>query len=268
MNYDPPPGAIRLILHMEGTATQEEMNANVTATLARGYVRLNDYLGRYSGTVSICGSGPSLESTLHELHDDILAINGAIGVLLAHDFIPKWAMIWDASPLCEAFAIPHPDVTYLIGARCHESVFRRLQGCKVIVWHAGGDHNIMELMKERQITDAIVNGGSAGVTRALYLAFALGYRDLHVFGADSCYSDDGKTHATGASVVPEKSMSVFLGGKNFRTTPEWCAQVEEIKMIYPNFRALGAPITAHGTGMLPWACHLMSEESQPLEATQ
>ena len=267
MNYEPPPGCIPLMLHMEGCATQEEMNVNVTATLARGYVRLNEYLGRYSGTVSICGAGPSLDQSLAELTGDIFAINSSLGVLLEHNFIPKWAMIWDASPLCEAFAIPHPDVTYLIGARCHESVFKRLQDCKVIVWQAGGDHNIMELLRERQVTDAIVNGGSAGVTRALYLAFALGYRDLHVFGADSCYSDDGRTHVRG-SLVPEKSIHILLGGKWFHTTPEWCAQIEEIKLIYPNFKALGAPITAHGTGMLPWACELMSQPTQPLEAVQ
>lgn len=257
---------IPLKLYMEGTATEAEMNANVTATLARGYVRLNEYLGTMTGSVSICGSGPSLEETLQELTGDVLAINGSLKFLLDHGVVPRWAMIWDASPLCEAFAVPHHEVTYLIGARCHESVFKRLQGCKVIVWHAGGDHNIHQFMLEKQIHEPMVNGGSAGVTRAIYLAFALGYRDLHLFGADSSYSDDGRTHVAG-SLVPEKFMQVMMAEKWFNTTPEWCAQVEEIKVIYPNFTRpeMGARITAHGKGLLPWACQLMSN-SQPLEA--
>lgn len=262
----PPEGYIALNLYMEACATQEEMNANVLASLERGYTRINEYLGQFSGTVSIVGAGPSLADTYGELQGDILAINSAIGYLLERGIAPRWAMIWDASPLCQHFAVPDERITYLIGARCHPSVFERLAGQRIIAWHAGGDHNIAELLEQRGVQEPLINGGSAGVTRALYLAYALGYRDLHLHGADSSYSGD-QTHIKG-SLVPEKSITVWLAGQQFRSTPEWCAQVEELKSIWPVFHSsyYGARITVHGTGLFPHAAACLSHNSLPLEA--
>lgn len=255
-----------LKLNMHGCATESEMNANVTASLSRGYAPINDLLckeyggrGVFHGTVSICGAAPSLRDTYLELEGAIMACNSALGFLLGKGIVPKFAMIWDASPLCETFAIPHPDVTYLIGARCHESVFKRLHGCKVIAWHAGGDHNIYEFLRQNDVREPLINGGSAAVTRAMYLAYAMGFRNIHLFGADSSYKDDD-THVNG-SLVPEKDIRVHVGAHEghpvFRTTPEFCAQVEEFKIIYPNFLAMGCNIQVHGTGMLPYVYHTM-----------
>lgn len=253
---------VPLLLHMEGCATQEEMNDNVTKTIERGYVRFNEYLTSCSGRVSLCGAGPSLKKHYKEITGDVLAVNSAIGFLLDHGVIPKFGMIWDAAEICEHFAVHHPEVTYLIGARCHPKVFERLKDCKVIVWHAAGDHNISEFMAQKGLEEPLINGGSAGVTRGLYLAVALGYREIEVYGADSSYSEEGETHIRG-SLVPEKNIHIHVGNhdghKVFRTTPEWCAQVEEFKMIYPYFRQMDIHIRVHGEGMLPHVYKVMAE---------
>ena len=258
---------VPLLLHMEGCATEEEMNGNVQATLDRGYTRLNEYLDAYEGTISIVGAAPSIQETYTELKGDILACNSALGFLLEKGIVPKFQMLWDASPLVEGFAIPHKEITYFVAARCHPSVFEKLKNCKVVVWFAGGDHNITQFLQSKNINEPMVNGGSAAVTRSLYLACALGYRDFHVFGADSSYSDDGKTHVNG-SVVPEKDMKIWVGNhsgnKSFRTTPEWCAQVEEFKAIYPHFHNhLGANITVYGDGLLPHVARILETHKVP-----
>lgn len=252
-----------LTLHMIGCATAEEMNANVDATRARGYTGIIDLLDKAGmGDVSIVGSGPSLRETWQDLKGDVFAINQAIGFLLDKGVVPKWAMLWDAAEIVEQFAVPHPDITYLVAARCHPSVFERLKDCKVRVWFAGGDHNINEYMIKHELDDPLVNGGSAGVTRGLYLATCLGYRHLHVFGADASYSADGATHVK-ASLVPEKDFHVWIGngeGKRlFRTTPEWCSQVNEFRDIFhlfshPNY---AVKIDVYGDGMLPHMWRLM-----------
>ena len=250
---NPSAPLLPLLLTIEGCATQEEMNANVTATMARGYTRINEFLSTCSGTCSIVGSGPTIKETYKELKGEVIAINSATRFLLENGVVPRWAMIWDASPLCESFAIPHPDITYLVGARCHPSVFEKLSACKVVVWHAGGDHNIADFLAEHNILEPMINGGSAGVTRAMYLACALGYRDLHLFGADSSYAEDGNTHVAG-SLVPEKDMRVWIGNgplsRAFRTTPEWCAQLEEYKLIYPLFKSIGLTMEVYGESMM------------------
>lgn len=262
-----PPSLQPLHLLMESCASQEEMNANVTATLARGYESIKPHLDKYKGEMSICGAGPSLRQTYKELTGDVMACNSAIGFLLDQGIVPKWAMIWDAHPICEKFAVPHPDVTYLIGARCHPGVFERLADCRVVVWYAAGDHNIAQYMEDNQICEPMVNGGSAAVTRGLYLAFALGYRKFHVHGADSSYSSDGMTHIRG-SLVPEKDMKVWVNHRWFRTTPEWAAQVEEYKALYPYFRFLGADVVAHGDGMLQHVHWRMVDNERKLMETQ
>ena len=250
----------RLGLAMEGCATEQEMNANFFATLDRGYQPINPLLGVSSGICSVVGAGPSIEETHTELQGDVLAINSAIGYLLGKGITPKWAMIWDAAEVCQNFAIPHPDITYLIASRCHPAVFKRLEGCRVVVWHAAGDNNILEILQRPEVIakqpchEPLINGGTAGVTRAIFLATALGYTDVHIYGADSCYSESGKTHATG-SLVPEKDVEVALGNNPpifFRTTPEWCAQVEEYRAIFTILTCCGPGIKldVHGYGML------------------
>lgn len=235
---------VRLALSMTSCITDKEMHENFYATLERGFTPINEYLGAFSGACSIVGSGPTIKETHKELVGDVIAINSAISFLLDQGIVPKFGVLWDGTEIIEKFARPHPDITYLVASRCHPKVFERLKGCKVVVWHAGGDHDIFEVMckpevvEKLKIPQPLICGGSAGVTRTLYVASVLGYTDIHLFGADSCYSPDGDTHIRG-SLVPEKDILVSLGDGTagapamwFRTTPEWCAQVNEYRSIY------------------------------------
>lgn len=248
---------------MESCITENEMHAHFHATLARGFVPINSHLGAYSGTCSIVGSAPSIRETHKELKGDVIAINSAISYLLDQGIVPKFGVLWDGTQVVEKFARPHPSITYLVASRCHPDVFERLKDCNVVVWHAGGDHNIVEVMQREDvqrkmgIPQPLVLGGSAGVTRTMYLATALGYTDLHLYGADSSYSEEGDTHVRG-SVVPEKDILISLGDNSagapalwFRTTPEWCQQVNEYRSIYALFTLGGRiKLAVHGGGLL------------------
>lgn len=252
-----------LRMEMHGCATLEEMNSNVEATINRGYKRINEFLNKFEGHLTICGSAPSIRETVGNICGDVLAINSAIKFMIEAGKPPTFAMIWDASELCVNFAVPHPGVTYLIGARCHPAVFERLKYNNVIAWHAGGDHNISQFLFDKGIVEPLINGGSAGVTRALYLGCALGYRSFELHGADSSYSDNGDTHVTG-SLVPEKDLKVWVTyqdeGRPFRTTPEMAAQVDEFLMIAPYFYRCGMPIEVNGKGMLPHVADLIERK--------
>lgn len=260
-----------LALDMHGCATLEEMNSNLEATIARGYVSFVPLLDKSSGSVSIVGSGPSLHDTLDELTGDVFAINQAVGFLIDHGIIPKWAMLWDAAECVEQFAVPHPDVTYLVASRCHPKVFERLKGCNVQVWHAGGDHNIWQFLLDHKVDEPMVNGGSAGITRAMFMVDALGYTEQHIFGADSSYGEDGNTHII-KSLVPEKDSLISVGNKPpqwFRTTPEWCAQVNEFRQIFTVMTHEDRrKIVVHGKGMLPCVYHILVAQKKHLGADE
>jgi len=235
---------VPLGLSMTSCITEQEMHVNFHATLERGFEPINEYLGAFSGPCSIVGAGPTIKETHKELVGDIIAINSAISYLLDNGIVPKFGLLWDGTEVVEKFARPHPDIIYLVASRCHPKVFERLKDCKVVVWHAAGDHNIADVMNDAEvqrkmkIPQPLICGGSAGVTRTIYVATVLGYTDLHIYGADSCYSNDGDTHIRG-SVVSEKDILVALGDGSegvpamwFRTTPEWCAQVNEYRAMY------------------------------------
>ena len=90
------------------------MNGNVAATIARGYAPFTEVIDRVAnGRISLCGAGPSLLANLDKVTGDVFAVNSAIRVCLEHGIVPRWAMIWDCAEICEQFAIPHRDVTYL-----------------------------------------------------------------------------------------------------------------------------------------------------------
>lgn len=235
---------VQLALSMTSCITSQEMHMNFFATLDRGFTPINAHLGAYSGACSIVGSGPTIKHTHKELTGDVLAINSAIGYLLDQGIVPKFGVLWDGTEIVEKFARPHPGITYLVASRCHPKVFENLKGCNVVVWHAAGDHDIADVMCRQDVFEKmgslqpLICGGSAGVTRTIYLASVLGYTDLHIYGADSCYSAEGETHIRG-SLVPEKDILISLGDGSpgapavwFRTTPEWCQQVNEYRSIY------------------------------------
>lgn len=252
-----------LLLNMECTATEKEMNGNVSLTLERGYVPFMELLDREADkTVSLCGAGPSLSDTLDKLKGDVFAVNSAIGVLLDRGIVPKYAMIWDCAEICEKFAVPHPDVTYLVASRCHPAVFERLKDCRVVVWHADGDHNILPFLEEKNVMEPLVKGGTTGITRGLYVAYALGYRDFHVFGADSSYRN-GESHVNG-SLVYEHRIKVMVNKRWFDSTPQWAAQIEELKVIYPMFRhtVLKAQIEAYDDGMFGYVLSIMKQDEE------
>lgn len=237
----------------ECCASSEEIFANIAATIKRGYEGLSGYLNGTHRVMSIVGAGASLADTYDDLRGHVLAVNSAHGFLLDKGIVPQLAMFWDASPLIWEFAVPHAETIFLVNARCHPYVFERLKNCRVVVWFADGDHNIREWLQERGINEPLIKGGSAGVTRAMFLSFALGYRELHVYGADSSL-DGARTHVQG-SIVPEEELRVYLNadgsGQSFATTPWLAVQALEHSRIVPMFKGLGASIDVHGAGLLP-----------------
>ena len=251
-----------LVLNMECTATKGEMNENVGLTPDRGYTSFIEALDTASGSVSLCGAGPSLLANLDKLKGDVFAVNSAIGILLSRGIVPRFAMIWDCAEICTQFAIPHPEVTYLVASRCHPNVFERLKDCRVIVWHADGDMNIRELLESKNVMEPLVKGGTTGVTRGIYVAYALGYRDFHIFGADSCYVN-GESHAAG-SLVHEHHLQIMVNKRWFDSTAQWAAQIEELKVIYPMFKhtALRAEMTAYDDGMFAWVLSILKADEE------
>jgi len=260
-NGDRADGAWFPLLLTRGLVNStRQIDRNISTTLESKYSDFIPLLNSQSGAVSIVGSGPSLERTWQDLNGDVMACNSAGKFLLDKGVVPKWWMMFDADPLLTHCITPHPDVTYLVASRCHRQIFDILKDCKVIVWHAKGDKHIDDLLYKHGRMEPMIAGGSTAVTRCMFMVQTMGYRTIHLFGADSSYEEDGKTHfEASADDHQQKPMTVMVGpvnAKEFQTTTWLAGQSEDFKILSESLRRLGVRIVVHGTGLIP---HLAKE---------
>jgi hypothetical protein len=167
-------------------------------------------------------------------------------------------MCFDADPLMLEFITPHKGIKHLIGSRCPAEAFEMLKDCEVYVWHAGGDRYIEEILQENGLyKEPMVNGGTAAVTRSFYLAPALGYKELHVFGADSSFAPSGDTHIR-KSTTEEREIYIKCAGRIFKTAPWMTTQIEDFKILAPDLRDnYGIRIVMHGDGYMQHVAKMM-----------
>ena len=234
---------------------------NLEATFARGYTPFKAAEEKIEKPVSIVGAGSSLSSTYKDIVGDVIACNSAHDFLIEKGIIPKYAMIWDANPIMAAvIKKPHKDVHYLIASRCHPSVFDKLKNCRVTVWHALGGENVEEQLVKRNLREPMVAGGSSGVTRALFLAGALGYsKEMHIFGV--CDAGDGKTTHVIGSLATQTFLDIRVCGKWWKLAPWMAMQAADFKTIAPIMQANGVRLVVHGSGFLPYTATFLGVET-------
>ncbi len=222
-------------------------HANIRSSVARGLPLLKR-VPAHDRIISICGAGPSLSRTWKDLAGDVMACNSAIRYLTDVARV-DYAFLWDADPRCVKFI--RPGCEYLVASRCDPAVFDALEGMHVTLWHAAGEVGLDDLLKEIGGQPEPVTGGSACITRAIELAYALGYRDIHLHGADSSYEGDA-THVTGSLVYEDAKLTTF-GGRSF-LAPGWLGiQAQEFaRYTMPWAKGHGVKLTVHGDGLLPY----------------
>lgn len=240
--------------------TAEQIDGNIKSALKRNYISFMEFAGRQKGAVSVVGSGPSLKKNwrrLRKFKGDIIACNAACQFLLGKGIVPKYMMCFDADPLMLEFITPHPEIIYLLASRCPPKAFDMLEGCKVCIWHAAGDEHIEQLLQDAgKFDEPMVIGGTAAITRSMVLAQTLGYKDVHLWGADSSFSN-GETHIRKSTTV-EKRMMVGVAGRAFEMAPWMAQQVEDFKVLAPPLRDLyGIHFVVHGDGIIPHVARVM-----------
>lgn len=256
---------VPLKINSGAVATREDFVRNIEAALGRGLPRLNEYIESQAGALSVCGFAPSLRKTWRMLKGDVMACNRAHDWLIAHGVVPKWCLLMDPLEVIADMVSPHADVTYLVASRCHEAVFEKLRGYKVVVWHAAGDEMIIPMLEEKGINEPTVNGGTATVTRGMVVGISLGYSDIHIFGADSSFPAGSHTHLE-KSLVEEQEIEVMVDRKLFRTTAWMAMQVEDIRVLCPYLVQGGTKFTFYGDGLMQHVASMMGYEvHQPLD---
>jgi hypothetical protein len=200
------------------------------------------------GKVAIVASGPSATDyipMLKEWDGEIWAINRAFEWLRHRGvnptaFVgidPEWFLV-------ECLPNKPENVTYFLAAQVHPCVFDHLKDRDVRLWYMGDDQVKLPWGAYQ------IYGGSTCLSRAPNLAWAQGYREVHVFGGDSSFTH--KTHVHGGD-LPEGAIDARVGDKSYKTTRAMMAQALEYVEQMPEWARMkpALSVSIYGEGLMP-----------------
>ncbi len=232
---------------------KEKVFANVTINSRRSVPWVKE-VPAHDGHAVLVGGGPSVADTLSEIRQreaqgqDVFALNGTAGWLSQYGLMPKYQVLLDSRPQNRRFVRPIAAEQFLIASQCDPVIFDILADQEVTLFHHAED-GIKEHFEGRSI---LIGGGITVGLTAMALVYALGYRQLHLYGYDS--SDrEGESHAYAQAEAGAENdrRDIWVGRKRFSASPAMYAQAQ----AFPQFAQLladrGCVITVHGSGLLP-----------------
>ncbi len=216
----------------------------------------------HPGSIVPVAGGPSLRSRLGKIKarkragECIVALNGTLKLLKAHGIKPDVAAFLDTSEAVLGFIDDEPDdCLYLVASACDPKVFDKLEGRRIVLWHADiADPQQDEIINGYPHKPAsLIGGGNTIGLRIMNLGYLLGFRTFHYYGLDSSFADDGRDHAyTKHDGEEPESMTVVFRDKQYRCSPWMARQADEFKnLFFPMFARLGCDIHVHGEGLIP-----------------
>jgi hypothetical protein len=238
-----PAMPINELFAIDACVAVDQRQKNVDFAFATGFPFVMMRQPR-NAPLAIVGSGPSVKDYIEALKifpGEIWAINGAFNWLRSVGIKPTAFLGMDPDPILVNYLTdPQKDATYYIASQCDPSVFRLLKDHNVWIWHA---HDPGTKPKPGNFP---IPGGSTLLTRAPYLGSLLGFSDVHIFGGDSSYIEDGYVY--GGKLIGEGDCVANFDGIEFKTNRQMLAQATEMMNTLENFPG---DITVHGSGLMP-----------------
>lgn len=225
------------------TSNIEQRRANRESAIARGLPGITKQVP-HNRSLAIVGGGPSATDDLEKIYSfsEIWSVNGSLDWLVSKGIASTGYVVVDPEPIMTQYLqSPLSGTTYFVGSLCHPNVFDALAHRNVVLWHPLSDD--MEIPDE-----GAIGGGPTVLTRAPMLAYCLGYRDVHLFGADSSYEGD-LHHIYDAPRDP--LVRVELDGQLYDSCGVFVHQVAYFQQIFHWFQSHGANFEIHGRGLGP-----------------
>lgn len=242
----------------------EGMLANVRACLARGLPKLAPVPAHDRHAVLI-GGGASAARFLSEFawrktyhNQTLFALNGVSRWLQDNGIAPDYGVILDPRPgnarFVDAGVHWSAGVHWLLASQCHPDVFDAAAGQAISVWHFAAEGIEAALAPG----ETIVGGGLTVGLSAMGVAYALGYRQMHLYGYDSSDTDEqAHAYAQAETDVERQRVEVWHAGRRFIAGAAMYAQAEAFPRWAETLIAAGTEISVHGDGLLPSIAHTM-----------
>lgn len=234
--------------------TDEDLTSNIIAnsSLPLEWLQAAD---AHDGVAVMCGGGGSIEDHL----DDIKRLKRAGGVVFAmnavsqylreNGVIADYQVMADAKPE-SATLVDQLAPQYLFASQVHPDTVE--SAGKPILWHLeiGQIESVLPADRVAKGGYALIGGGAATGNSAMCVAYAMGFREFHIFGYDSCHKD-GRSHA-----YPQP-MNQFImtadvewGGKTYTASVAMKAQAEKFQITGQALKQAGCTLHLYGDGLL------------------
>ena len=203
----------------------------------------------------ICGSGASIANDIYEIRSlidsscDIWGLNNCANWLSNNGITADAQIIMDAQP--KTINVIGPAKRHLFASQCDPSLFESVPDAEL--WQATyGEMLVDEQDGFPEHEDYCLIGASITVgNTAIVLAYAMGYRDIHIFGYDSSHTED-KSHVIYQSINDGDPLTyVYLNGKSYICSLTMKLQAENFIQRAKALTEEDCKITVHGKGYLP-----------------
>ena len=240
-----------LPVHVICNTSDEEIFENIRVN-SRRPGKWQQLVDAHGGVAVLCGSGPSLSDTLDEIRQRqaggarVFAMNGAARFLADSGVVPDYQVIIDAR--AQTADLVGPCREHLFASQVHPACFEKAPSARV--WHLQVD-GIEKLFPEYNDDYCLIGGAASVGNTATCLAFAMGYRELHLYGYDSSHRD-GSGHAFSQPMNDGDPCAVVdFNGKQYIASLTMKLQAEKFQETARALREEGCAIHVHGSGLLP-----------------
>lgn len=189
--------------------------------------RLEPYPDLREEPIAIVCFAPSLKETWEQIRNFkyVMTCSGAHKFLVEKGIIPTHHI--DLDPRIHKLKLlgaPQKDTEYLIASTIHPQYLDTLEGYNVKLWHIFANEEDGARVLPRG--EWSLTGGSSVGLRCLTLARFIGFNNIHIFGMDGSFTEEG-THTTEHPNAPKESYETEYNGRKFLTTPSMLHVAQE-----------------------------------------
>lgn len=209
-----------------------------------------------SDPIAVICFGPSLNDTWESIKQFkfVMSCSGSHKYLVEKGIIPNWHC--EVDPRQHKIKLLGEDIrqetNFLMASCCHPLVFDHLEmhNAQITLWHTYSGESESKLPEVFPRGDWVVTGGANVGLRAMVLARMLGFLDIHIFGMDGSFPENGNKHAADHPNQAKGHILAEFKGRKFATTTAFleCARMtfHEIAML-PDTK-----FTFYGDGLIQY----------------
>jgi hypothetical protein len=255
------PGKINLVIKTRNCVPDEEILENIKYAVPKMPKWIKEAALHDMPAVFASG-GPSLKEHLDDIREwekkgaKVFCVKHAHDLLIENGIIPFGCILLDPRNHVQDFIEnPHPEVLYFTATMVHPSTLDRLieKKANIIGYNAAvgsGEEKVLGSFGKH----IMIGGGSTSATRGISIIYALGFRQFHLYGYDSCYYEPQDTSEK-TKLGHQKYYEAEVSGKKFWTDSELMAQAQDFEKLMKEDKDID--IQVYGDGMIPHIWTLM-----------